>query len=110
MVYDESIATRVRQLLADEPHVEEKSIVAGGLGFMVRGHLACAVTSRGLTVRVGPDGKARALKLPHVQPHRVGKRETSAFVVVEPAGFAQDDSLARWVQRGVDFVQELPAR
>ena len=30
--------------------------------------------------------------------------------VLEPAGFAADDALARWVQRGLDFVSGLPVK
>ena len=98
---------RVRHLLAGRTDVVEKTIVGGGIGFMVGGHLCCAVTNRGLTVRVGPAGKAGALAEPNVVPHLVGKRETKAFVVVERAGYSEDTALKRWVFRGLEFIATL---
>ena len=97
----------VRHLLAGAGDVAEKRLVGGGLGFMVDGHLCCGISRRGLTVRVGPDGKQRALQEPHVRPLAFGNREAAAFVVVEPAGLDEADALAGWVERGLQFVATL---
>lgn len=107
MVYDEQIAERVRGILSARSDVVEKPVVGGGCGFMVGGHLCVAVGSRGLTVRVGAEGKAQALNEPNVVPHLVGKRETRAFIVVEPDGIREDEALASWVERGLRFVATL---
>jgi len=40
----------------------------------------------------------------------LGGRILSGFVCIEPAGYAADDALARWVGRGLDFVSGLPAK
>ena len=61
-------------------------------------------------VRVGAEGREQALREPHVRPMQLGGRTLSGFVCVERAGFASDDALATWVQRGLDFVSGLPAR
>jgi len=37
-------------------------------------------------------------------------RALSGFVCIEPEGYAADDALASWVQRGLDFVSGLPAK
>jgi hypothetical protein len=105
--YDTETAARVRDLLSARSDVEEKTIVGGGLGFMVGGHLCCAVGKRGLTVRLGADGKAEALQKAHVVPHLVGKRETKAFVIVEPEGYEDDAALASWIARASRFVATL---
>lgn len=108
MGYDPDTAARIRRLLSTRSDVVEKTIIGGGLGFMVGGNLCCAVTSRGLTVRLGATGKEHALREPHVVPHLVGNRETRAFVVVEPDGYLHDDGLATWVRRGLEYVATLP--
>jgi len=108
MGYGPDTAARIRLLLSARSDVVEKTIVGGGLGFMVGGNLCCAVTTRGLTVRLGAMGKAHALREPHVVPHMVGKRETKAFVVVEPDGYSYDEALATWVRRGLEYVATLP--
>ena len=110
MAYDETTAARVRaylEALSERPRVEEKPMVAGGLGFMVRGNLCVGVRNDGLTVRVGPDARESALCEPHVVPHLVGGRATKAFVVVEPDGYDDDADLARWIDRGLAFVETL---
>ena len=97
----DTTASRVRQSLAAYPGaVTEKRIVGGGLGFMVEGHLCCAVTSKGLTLRVGAEEKAELLRQPHTRPHMVGRRETAAFIVVEPEGFATQESFDSWLRKG----------
>lgn len=108
--YDEVTAERVRQVLASQSEVFEKSIVGGGLGFMVGGYLCCGVSANGLTVRVGPGNQAEAVTEPHVGPLLIGEREAAAFVVVAPEGYAGDDELRDWVNRGLRFVSTLPPR
>jgi hypothetical protein len=61
-------------------------------------------------VRVGADGREEALREAHVRPMQFAGRALSGFICVEPAGFATDDELTRWVQRGLAFVAGLPAK
>jgi len=107
--YDAKAADRVRQLLSGCADVAEKRMV-GGLSFLVEGNMCCGITGTTLMVRVGADGRDQALREPHVQPMRLAGRALSGFICVEPAGFATDDALARWVQRGLAFVAGLPAK
>ena len=61
-------------------------------------------------IRVGAKGREQALREPHVRAMQLGGRTLSGFICVEPEGFAADDALASWVQRGLDFVSRLPAK
>ncbi|MBT8203150.1 MAG: TfoX/Sxy family protein [Acidimicrobiia bacterium] len=105
--FELEISDTIRRMLSGRGEVSEKRIVGGGLGFMVDGHLCCGISRRGLTVRVGPDGKESALQEPHVRPLAFGKREAAAFIVVEPAGLRDGDAVADWVERGLRFVATL---
>jgi TfoX/Sxy family transcriptional regulator of competence genes len=107
--YDPEAAERVRQLLSGRGDVVEKRMV-GGLSFLVNGTMCCGITGTGLMVRVGAEGREQALREPHTQPMRFAGRDLSGFICVEPAGFAADDALTRWVQRGLDFVSGLPVK
>ncbi len=109
MSYDPEVADRVRRLLAGRDDVAEKKMV-GGLSFLISGNMCCGVTGTALMVRVGADGRPQALEEPHVRPMQFAGRDLSGFVCVDPAGFAADDALARWVQRGLDFVAQLPVK
>jgi hypothetical protein len=63
MPYDESLAERIRSLLAAEPDVTEKKMF-GGLGFMVDGHLAVAATTDESLAAYVSQGVAFARTLP----------------------------------------------
>jgi TfoX/Sxy family transcriptional regulator of competence genes len=109
MSYDPEAAGRVRRVLSGRGDVAEKKMV-GGLSFLVNGNMCCGVTGTALMVRVGAEGREQALSEPHVRPMEFAGRALSGFVCVDPAGFAADDALARWVQRGLDFVSGLPVK
>ena len=109
MSYDPKAAERVRHLLSGRDDVAEKRMV-GGLSFLVNGNMCCGITGTALMVRVGAEGRDRALREPHARLMRFGGRELSGFICVDPEGFAADDALARWLQRGLDVVSGLPAK
>src|SRR5262249_14672325 len=104
--YDPEAAERVRQLLSGRDDVVGRRMV-GGLSFLVNGNMCCGITGTALMVRVGAEGRKQALRQPHVRPMQFAGRAMSGFICVEPDGFAADDALARWVQRGLDFVAGL---
>lgn len=99
----------MRILLSSRTDVVEKKMV-GGLSFLVNGNMCCGVTGTALMIRVGREAREQTLREPHVRPMVLGGRSLSAFVCVDPPGYAADDALVRWVQRGLDFVAGLPAK
>ena len=50
MAYDEGVAQRVREILADRRDVIEKKMF-GGLAFMMRGNMCCGVIDDALMAR-----------------------------------------------------------
>jgi hypothetical protein len=103
---DAVTAERVRRALA--PHAPvEKRMVGGGSSFNVEGRMVCGVTATALAVRVGADAVPALLAEPHVGPMLLGGRRVQAFVLVEPAGYATDADLARWLQRGLAVAATL---
>jgi hypothetical protein len=110
VAYDEKTADRVRQVLADRLDVVEKQMM-GGLCFMVRAGMCCSVSGKGgLLVRVGVAGQESALRQPHVQPMKMGRKVMSGFVRVAPEGLRTDAQLRNWVLRGVACVESLPPK
>jgi TfoX/Sxy family transcriptional regulator of competence genes len=110
MVYDLVTAERVRHLLADRHDVNERKMM-GGLCFMVKGGMCCAVSGRGgLLVRVGADAHARLLAAPHVRPMVMAGRSVTSFVRVMPEGYRSHAALKKWVQRGVAAVAALKTK
>jgi TfoX/Sxy family transcriptional regulator of competence genes len=109
MSYDERTAARIRAVLAPRRDVVERKMF-GGLTFMVNGAMCCGITAEALVVRVGPAAYEAALAEAHVRPMTFTGRPLAGMVYVDPPGYRTTRALARWVQRGVEFVTAKPAR
>jgi len=110
VAYDEELANRVRELLADERAVSEMPMF-GGLAFLVHGNMSVAVSSQGgLLVRVGPQESDTAAKRPHASVMQMGKRQMTGWIRVAPEGLKSKRELSAWVRRGVGFARALPPK
>ena len=109
MAYDESLAARVKEILSGRSDIAERKMF-GGLAFMLAGNMCCCVTDQGLMVRVGPEGYAEALTLPHAGVMDLTGRPMRGWVLVQPAGLESDPGLNQWVSRGAEFSATLPAK
>ena len=109
MAYDEGLAERVREQLADVGFVTEKKMF-GGLVFMVNGNMLCGIMPENLMLRVGPHAHEDALAQPHAIPMDFTKRKMTGFIYVEPEGIEADEDLAIWLNRGLDFAGRLPPK
>ena len=104
MPYDEDLAARVRELLADERQVAEKAMF-GRRMFMVAGRLAVGVAGDELMVRVGAVDVRAAVADPHARPCVMSGRPMRDWVLVAPQGVQADGALDGWVARGVAFAR-----
>lgn len=109
MAYDERMVERVRRILSGRRDVVERKMI-GGLSFMVNGSMCCRVSRTGFMIRVGREARERTLAELHVRPVMFAGRPLAGFVCVDPEGYRTDAALARWVQRGLDFVSTLLAK
>jgi hypothetical protein len=110
MAYDEELAHRVRELLAEEAHLTEVGMF-GGLAFLVGGNMSVSVSGRGgLLVRVGPDAHEDALARPHTESPLMGGRHMKGWIRVADEGLATRRQLEPWVRRGVRFARTLPPK
>jgi TfoX/Sxy family transcriptional regulator of competence genes len=106
MAFDPELADRVRGVLAGVDDVTEKKMF-GGLTFMLGGKMCCGIVGDRLMVRVGPDAYDDALAEPFVATMDFTGRPLKGMVYVDGEGLRQDDSLAEWVGRGVEFASSL---
>ena len=109
MAYSESLADRIRSVLADQGGVTERRMF-GGLCVMVNGNMCVGVIGDELMVRVGPDAYDSALAEPHAREMDFTGKPMKGLIYVSPTGIATDDALTDWVFRGLAFVMELPAK
>lgn len=109
MAYDEGVAERIREFFADSDGIGEKKMF-GGIAFMDRGNMCCGVVDDVLMARIGPDAYAAALVEPHVREMDFTGKPLTGFIYVDAPGFAEDDDLARWLDRCRSFTGSLPAK
>jgi TfoX/Sxy family transcriptional regulator of competence genes len=110
MAYDEELAHRIRELLADEQGVSEVSMF-GGLAFLLDGNISVTASGRGgLMVRADPDAAEQALSLPHARAMEMRGRTMKGWIRVDGEGVRTKRQLASWVRRGVQFARTLPPK
>ena len=110
MAYDEDLAHRIRELLADEQGVSEMSMF-GGLAFLLDGNMSVAASGKGgLMVRVDPETSERALSLLHARPMEMRGRAMKGWIRVDSEGVKTKRQLVSWVRRGVQFARTLPPK
>ena len=109
MAYSESLARRIRHLLAGEKSIVEKRMF-GGVGFLQRGNMCVGVWKDSLIARIGPDEYERALAEPHVAEFDITGRAMKGWVMVDCDGVDTDEQLRNWIARAATFVSSLPAK
>jgi TfoX/Sxy family transcriptional regulator of competence genes len=109
MAYDEKLAERLRDCLADRSDVAEKKMF-GGLVFMVRGHMACGVMNDQLMLKLDDDAYEAALARPHARPMDLMRRPMKGMVYVVPAGWKTLAALRSWVALATRRVESLPMK
>lgn len=110
MAYDEELAHRVRELLADEDGLSEMRMF-GGLAFLLDGNMSIAISGQGgLMARVDPDATEALLARPHTRTFEMRGRPLAGWVRVDVEGVATRRQLSAWVQRGVRFARTLPPK
>jgi TfoX N-terminal domain len=110
MAYDEELANRLREELADQAGVSEKAMF-GGLAFLVNGNMAVSASSHGgLMARVGADATDGALARAHTRLTEMRGRPMTGWIYVAPEGVKARRQLAAWVRRSVEFTRTLPPK
>jgi len=108
MAYNKILAERLRKILDDlnPPELEEKKMF-GGVGYLVRGNMACGVNKDSLIVRTGEESFLEALSKPGARPFDLTRKPMKGWVMVALGDVESDKALKEWVVLGVDFAQSL---
>jgi TfoX/Sxy family transcriptional regulator of competence genes len=109
VAYDEGLATRLRDLVGAEPGLAEKKMF-GGLAMLLHGNMAVGVHGDALIVRTDPAQQADLLAEPGVRVFDLTGRPMKGWLLVDPAGCAEDDDLRRWTDRGIAYARSLPPK
>lgn len=107
--YDESLARRLRHLLARKPGIAEKRMF-GGLAFLLDGRMTVGLWKDSLIARLGEDQAAIALRQPGVREFDITGRPMRGWVMIDAAELAEDVELDDWIGQSLRFVRTLPGK
>jgi TfoX N-terminal domain len=110
VAYDEDLANRIRELVANERGLTEQKMF-GGLAFLINGNMSVSASGQGgLLLHVDPTETDELLSKPHAQPFEMRGRVMQGWIRVEPEGVKTKRQLERWVGRGVGYARSLPKK
>ena len=110
MAYDEELAARIRDLVADEPGLTEQKMF-GGLAFLIGGNMAVAASGQGgLLVGVDPEDSESIVASSPPRPMEMRGREMAGWLRVDAEDVRTKSELAAWVDRGTSYARSLPAK
>jgi hypothetical protein len=110
VAYDEDLANRIRELVADEPGLTEKRMF-GGLAFLIGGNMSVAASGQGgLLVRIDPAETDALAGKPHCERFVMRGRAMDGWLRVQAEGVGTKRQLQPWVRRGVAYARSLPAK
>ena len=110
MAYDEDLANRIRELLAEEQGVVEKKMF-GGLAFLIGGNMAVSASGQGgLLLRCDPEQTDALVDKPHASRFEMRGRAMDGWLRIESEGARTKRELKRWVDVGVKYARSLPAK
>lgn len=110
VAYDEELASRIRDLIGDEPSLTEKKMF-GGLAFLIGGNMAVGASGQGgILVRVDPEESADLVATTNASLMEMRGRQMQGWLRVNADALSTDDELAKWVELGTTYARSLPPK
>ena len=110
MAYDEELAYRLRELLADEPALGERNMF-GGLAFLIGGNMAIAASGQGgVLVRVDPAQSDKLVASSNAERAVMRGRPMGGWLRVAPEHVRTKRQLAKWATLGSVYARSLPPK
>ena len=108
MAYDEQLAQRIRDFVANRPEISERKMF-GGVCFFLNGNMLCGVEVGRYMFRVGKEQEPAALAKPGASPMDLTGRPMGGLVhVTEDA--CKGNALQEWLELASRFVGALPPK
>lgn len=102
MAYDERLADRIRESLADIDNVNEKQMM-GGLTFMVHGKMCIGILKDEMMCRIDPARQEEALSKRGCRIMDFTGRPMKGYVMVDESGLKAKKDFDYWIDLCLDF-------
>jgi hypothetical protein len=113
MAYDEYLGERISRVLKTKNIVFFEKKMMGGLVFMVNNKMCCGIHidkkygDSLLMAKVGEEAAKKEIEKDAVLPMDFTGRPMKGFVFITPEGFDMDNDLEYWVQKTLDYNEEV---
>jgi TfoX/Sxy family transcriptional regulator of competence genes len=102
MAYDELLANRIRERLADLQNIAEKEMM-GGLTFMVNDKMCVGIIKDELMCRIDPEKQELALEKRGCRIMDFTKRPMKGYVLIEESGMRTQKEFDFWIDLALEF-------
>jgi TfoX/Sxy family transcriptional regulator of competence genes len=102
MAYNEKLANRIRERLADLPIIAEKEMM-GGLTFMVNDKMCVGIIKDEMMCRIDPDLHETAIEKTGCRTMDFTKRPMKGYVMIDDTGMKTQKEFDYWVDLALDF-------
>ena len=102
MAYDEKLALRIRESLADLPVVEEKEMM-GGLTFMVNNKMCVGIIKDEMMCRIDPELHHTVVERHGCRTMDFTKRPMKGYILIEEIGMRTPEEFDYWINLALDF-------
>ena len=102
MAYNEKLADRIRERLADIPRIEEKEMM-GGLTFMVNDKMCVGIIKDEMMCRIDPDLHDIVVEMTGCRTMDFTRRPMRGYILVEDTGMKTKEEFDYWINLALEF-------
>lgn len=102
MAYNQKLALRIRECLAEIPNVEEKEMM-GGLTFMVNDKMCVGIIKDEMMCRIDPELHDMAITKKGCRTMDFTKRPMKGYVMIDDTGMKTQKQFDYWISLCLDF-------
>lgn len=109
MPYNENLARRTREIIAQTHQQVDEKHMFGGVCFMVNGKMCVGIVKDALMVRLDPDDYDSVLENGNCRPMDFNGREMKGFVFVDDDVLNTHKQLNYWIQLALNYNPKAKA-
>ncbi|GAB1454164.1 hypothetical protein MASR2M47_42200 [Draconibacterium sp.] len=102
MAYNERLADRIRERLANLPNIEEKTMM-GGLVFMVNDKMCIGIIKDEMMCRIDRNFHETAIEMRGCRTMDFTKRPMMGYVLIDKTGMKTNKEFDYWINLALDF-------
>jgi TfoX/Sxy family transcriptional regulator of competence genes len=102
MSYDESLADRIREKMAEVPGVEEKHMF-GGIAFMVNNKMCVGIIKDEMMCRIDPAIHDECVEKEGCRTMDFNKKPMKGFVMIDQSGMNNRVLFDYWISLALEF-------